>query len=180
MRIDRKTVRVESRVRRLAYGRVQGRKADVVHLRWIRAHCCLALRTKRGWLFSQATFSSLESNIGREPKGKTKNCLFNFSDRSPAAKCIHYNPHGVIYESSLRAGHGWRESLYRHQGCFKASDCGRLGRQAAGHPWSALRVVKSCRKDCPTAKVLLEAKAAALHPERYQSSLSKLSTKEGG
>jgi hypothetical protein len=31
-------------------------------------------------------------------------------------------------------------------------------------------------KDCPTAEVLLEAKAAALHPERYQSSLSKLST----
>jgi hypothetical protein len=41
---------------------------------------------------------------------------------------------------------------------FKASDCGRLGRQAAGHPWSALRVVKSCRKDCPTAEVPLEAK----------------------
>jgi hypothetical protein len=40
-------------------------------------------------------------------------------------------------------------------------------------------VVKSCRKDCPTASVLLEAKAAALHPERYQSSLSKLS-KRGG
>ena len=38
----------------------------------------------------------------------------------------------------------------------------------------------SCRKDCPTASVLLEAKAAALHPERYQSSLSKPSTKEGG
>ena len=86
----------------------------------------------------------------------------------------------LIYESSLRAGHGWRESLYRHQGCFKASDCGRLGRQAAGHPWSALRVVKSCRKDCPTAKVLLEAKAAALHPKRYQSLLSKLSTREVG
>jgi hypothetical protein len=32
------------------------------------------------------------------------------------------------------------------QGGWKASDCGRLGRQAAGHPWSALRVVKSCRK----------------------------------
>jgi hypothetical protein len=64
---------------------------------------------------------------------------------------------------------------------FKASDCGRLGRQAAGHPWSALRVVESCRKDCPTASVLLEAKAAARHPERYQSLLSKLSTKrEGG
>jgi len=48
---------------------------------------------------------------------------------------------------------------------FKASDCGLLGRQAADHPWSALRVVNSCRKDCPTAKVLLEAKAAALHPK---------------
>src|SRR5256714_13654976 len=80
----------------------------------------------------------------------------------------------------MRAGHGWRESLYRHQGCLKASDCGRLGRQAAGHPWSALRVGKSCRKDCPTASVLLEAKAAALHPERYQSLLSKLSTKRDG
>ncbi len=62
------------------------------------------------------------------------------------------------------------------KGCFEASDCWRLGRQAADHPWSALRVVESCRKDCPTASVLLEAKAAALHPKRYQSSLSKLST----
>ena len=35
-------------------------------------------------------------------------------------------------------------------------------------------------KDCPTAEVLLEAKAAALHPERYQSSLSKLSTEREG
>jgi hypothetical protein len=25
----------------------------------------------------------------------------------------------LIHESSLRAGHGWRESLYRHQGYFK-------------------------------------------------------------
>ena len=63
---------------------------------------------------------------------------------------------------------------------LKLLNCGRLGRQAAGHPWSALRVVKNCRKDCPTAKVLLEAKAAALHPERYQSLLSKLSTKREG
>jgi hypothetical protein len=30
---------------------------------------------------------------------------------------------------------------------------------------------KAAEKDCPTAKVLLEAKAAALHPKRYQSSL---------
>src|ERR1700734_1873391 len=41
---------------------------------------------------------------------------------------------------------------------LKASDCGRLGRQAAGHPWSALRVVKSCRKDSPTAEVLPKPK----------------------
>jgi hypothetical protein len=25
----------------------------------------------------------------------------------------------VIYESSLRVGHGWRESLYRHPGWLK-------------------------------------------------------------
>jgi hypothetical protein len=93
---------------------------------------------------------------------------------------VHLTGVYLIYEPSLRVGHGWRESLYRHQRCLKASDCGRLGRQAADHPWSALRMMKSCRKDCPTAKVLLEAKAAALHPERYQSPLSKLSAKEGG
>jgi len=56
------------------------------------------------------------------------------------------------------AGHRWRESLYPHQGCLKLLDCGRLGRQAAGHPWSALRVMKSCQKDCPTAEVLREPK----------------------
>jgi hypothetical protein len=41
-------------------------------------------------------------------------------------------------------------------------------------------VVKKLPKDYLTAKVLLEAKAAALHPERYQSLLSKLSTKREG
>jgi hypothetical protein len=35
-------------------------------------------------------------------------------------------------------------------------------------------------KDCPTAKALLEAKAAALYPRRYQRLLSKLSTKREG
>src|SRR3984885_11950318 len=94
--------------------------------------------------------------------------------------CVHLIGMYLIYESSLRAGPGWREFLYRHQGCFEASDCGRLGRQAAGHPWSALRVVRKLPKDYLTAKVLLEAKAAALHPERYQSLLSKLSTKREG
>jgi hypothetical protein len=36
---------------------------------------------------------------------------------------------------------------------FRASDCGRLGRQAAGHPWSALRVVKSCRKEAQAIRL---------------------------
>src|SRR5271156_2146783 len=61
----------------------------------------------------------------------------------------------------------------------KLLDCGRLGRRAAGHPWSALRVVKSCRKDCPTASVLPKPKQQ-LCIQRYQSSLSKLSTREVG
>jgi hypothetical protein len=58
---------------------------------------------------------------------------------------------------------------------LKLLNCRRLGRQAAGHPWSAPRGEK-LPKDYPTAGVLLEAKATALYPERYQSSLSKLST----
>src|SRR5271168_935207 len=63
---------------------------------------------------------------------------------------------------------------------LKLLNCGRLGRQAAGHPWSALRVVKSCRKTTQRPRCCSELKAAALHPERYQSSLSKLSTKREG
>jgi hypothetical protein len=51
-----------------------------------------------------------------------------------------------------------RIPISTHQRCFEASDCGRLGLQAAGHPWSALRAVKSCRKDCPTASVLPKPK----------------------
>jgi hypothetical protein len=33
---------------------------------------------------------------------------------------IHFIGMHLIYESSLRAGHGWRESLYRHSGWFKS------------------------------------------------------------
>jgi hypothetical protein len=77
------------------------------------------------------------------------------------------------------------ESLYLvARDVLKASDCGRLGRQAADHPLERAPRGESCRKDRPTAEVLLEAKAAALHPKwhqsSYQSSLSKLSIKEGG
>jgi hypothetical protein len=39
---------------------------------------------------------------------------------------------------------------------------------------------ESCRKDCPTAEVLLEAKAASLHPKWYQSSLSNYLQKREG
>jgi uncharacterized protein YjbI with pentapeptide repeats len=45
---------------------------------------------------------------------------------------VHPTGMYLTYEPSLRAGPGWRESLCRHQGWFEASDCGRLGRQAAG------------------------------------------------
>jgi hypothetical protein len=62
----------------------------------------------------------------------------------------------------------------------KLLDYGRLGRQAADHPRSALWVVKSCRKRLPNGLGAAEAKAAALHPKRYQSSLSKLSTEGAG
>src|SRR3989440_9432082 len=90
-------------------------------------------------------------------------------------------PHGVylIYESSSRAGHGWRESLYRHQGYFKASDCGRLGRQAAG-PLERAPRGEELPKRLPNGQSAAEAKAAALHPKRYQILLSKLSTREVG
>jgi len=51
---------------------------------------------------------------------------------------------------------------------LKASDCGRLGRQAAGYLWSALRVVKGCR-----------SQSSSSAPKWYQSSLSKPSTRGG-
>src|SRR5271155_4982525 len=70
---------------------------------------------------------------------------------------VHLTGVHLIYESSLRAGPGWRESLYRHPGWLNSFLLWAT-RQAAGHPWSALRVVKSCRKDCPTASVLPEPK----------------------
>jgi hypothetical protein len=85
----------------------------------------------------------------------------------------------LIYEPSLRVGHGWRESLYRRQGCFEASDRGRFGRQAAGftligkelhypaivpenvynmddppNPWMAFRVLENWIHRCGNQLVL--------------------------
>src|ERR1700734_62518 len=87
-----------------------------------------------------------------------------------------------LFFTSLPSAHdlGGENPYIDTKDVLKLLNCGRLGRQAAGHPWSALRVVEKLPKDCPTAEVLLEAKAAALHPERYQSSLSRLSTKREG
>jgi hypothetical protein len=53
---------------------------------------------------------------------------------------MHLTGMYLIYES------GGENPYIDTQDGLKASDCGLLGRQAADHPWSALRVVKSCRK----------------------------------
>jgi hypothetical protein len=54
----------------------------------------------------------------------------------------------ILYFMSLpRALDVGGESLYlAARDVLKASDCGRLGRQAADHPWSALRMVKAAGK----------------------------------
>ena len=53
---------------------------------------------------------------------------------------------------------GGEYQKYRHQRWLNASDCGRLGRQAADHPRSVLRVAKAAEMAAQAAKVLLEAK----------------------
>ena len=61
---------------------------------------------------------------------------------------------------------------YRHQRWLNASDCGRLGRQAADHPRSALRMVKAAEMIAPDGQeVLLEAKQQLCFQtvKRYQS-----------
>jgi hypothetical protein len=59
------------------------------------------------------------------------------------------------------------ENLYTGpKDVFKASAGGRLGHQAADHPWSALRVVKAAEKTAPMADAT-EAKAVTLHLKRY-------------
>jgi len=80
----------------------------------------------------------------------------------------------LIYESSLRARHGWQESLYRYQRCLKLLIVGDSAVRllitfGARSAWG-----KATKKACPTASVLLEAKAAALYPEQYPSYLNYL------
>ena len=81
----------------------------------------------------------------------------------------------LIYESSLRAGHGRRGSLYRHQGCLKLLDCGRLGRKAAGQsPLERAPRGEKLPKRLPNGQSSSSASTAV--PEL----LSKLSVHKGG
>jgi hypothetical protein len=57
---------------------------------------------------------------------------------------------------------------------YQQAEIGRAG--TSRHP----ALDKKLPEDCPTAEVLLEAKAAALHLERYQSSLSTEREGEAG
>jgi hypothetical protein len=122
-------------------------------------------------VFVRPIATSAIYNAGKLGYGKG---LWTFID---TAIVEPFPPKCTLYESYLRAGHGGENPCIDTNDVLKLLIVGDSGRQAADHPWSALRVAQSCRKDCPTAEVLLEAKAAAPHPERYQSSLSKLSTK---
>ena len=71
----------------------------------------------------------------------------------------------LIYESSLRAEPGWRESLYRHQGCLEASDCGRLGRQAAWSPLERAPRGEKLPKRLPNGLGAAEAKQQLCIPD---------------
>jgi hypothetical protein len=86
--------------------------------------------------------------------------------------------HGMPTFTSLPSAHdlGGENPYIDTKDVLKLLNCGRLGRQAAGHPWSALRVVKSYRKTAQRPRCCSKLK----HPDRYQSSLSKLSTKREG
>jgi hypothetical protein len=63
---------------------------------------------------------------------------------------------------------------------LKLLNCGATRPSGCWSPLERAPRGEKLPKDCPTAEALLEAKAAALHPGRYQSSLSKLSTKREG
>jgi hypothetical protein len=85
----------------------------------------------------------------------------------------------LIYESSLRAGHGWRESLYRHPGWFKSFWLWATRPSGCWSPLERTPRGEKLPKRLPNGFGAAEAKAAALHPKWYQSSLSKLSTRGG-
>src|SRR5271155_5132765 len=85
-----------------------------------------------------------------------------------------------ICEPSSRASHGGEDPCIDTEDVFKASELWATRPLGCWSPLERAPRGEKLPKDCPTAEVLLEAKAAALHPERYQSSLSKLSTKREG
>jgi hypothetical protein len=72
----------------------------------------------------------------------------------------------IIYESSLRAGYGWRESLYRHQRCLRLLIVG----DSAIRLLVTLGARSACEKlpkRLPNGRGAAEAQVAALHLERY-------------
>src|SRR5271155_5263227 len=71
---------------------------------------------------------------------------------------VHLMAMHLIYESSLRAGHGWRESLYRHQRCLKLLIGGRRGRQVADHPLERVPRGEKPPKRLPNGLGAAEAK----------------------
>src|SRR5271168_859570 len=85
----------------------------------------------------------------------------------------------VVYESSCAQDTGGENPCIDTKDVLKLLIVGDSAVRLLITLGRAPRGEKAAGKDCPTASVLLEAKAAALHPERFQSSRSKLSTKEG-
>jgi hypothetical protein len=93
-------------------------------------------------------------------------------ERVPHGRTSHGRvPHGrVPHLRVFLARMTWvaRIPISTPKDVLKLLNCGRLGRQAAGHPWSALRVMKSCRKTAQRPRCCSKLKQQLW----YQSSLS--------
>jgi hypothetical protein len=76
----------------------------------------------------------------------------------------------MIYESSSRAGHGWRESLYRHQGCLKLLIVG----ESAVRLLVTLEALSACEK---LPKILLGCVNDVLAVEQYLVDTIKVNSK---
>src|SRR2546423_82801 len=70
----------------------------------------------------------------------------------------------LIYESSLRAGHGWRASLYRQPGWFKSFGLWATRPSGCWSPLERAPRGKKLPKRLPNGLGAAETKAAALHP----------------
>ena len=80
----------------------------------------------------------------------------------------------------MRAGHGGEDPCINTKDVFKASELWATRPSGCWSPLERAPRGEKLPKRLPNGLGAAEAKAAALHPERYQSSLSKLSTQEVG